>query len=292
VLHGNGEQTMNDSRWFGIGLMALAFLVALVGAVYFSVAGYGHIPVGPLAFPAVLFLFGFAFFFSDMAANALSLQDECRDWRLHLQDDWENLLSLRPTAPLIMAAVSVAALGISFFLFHQYDKWETGWGSFHVVAVAVLVSAVAIVVAVRSVWFQRRTYCTANWVFAIPLAGFVLCATLGIYYAEPMERDRTSRLEWEAGGSEVAWQQPRTSGFRLLRGVDIPLEIAFPDCDDDDCAVLYLALLLVIVVIVSVAASAFIPHFWVVGVLLMVTLMAMIAARELLYRETPILSEP
>jgi hypothetical protein len=240
----------------------------------------------------VLFLFGFAFFFSDIAAHALSVQDECRDWRIHLQDDWENLLSLRPTAPLIMAAISVAALLLSFFLFHRYDKWEAGWGIFNVVAVAALVSAVAVLVAVRSVWFQRRTYCTANWVFAIPLAGLVLCATLGLYYAEPIERGGTSRLEGEAGGSEVTWQPPRVSGFRLFRGaMDIVPDIPFPTCDDDDCAVLYLVFILIIVVIVSVAASAFIPHFWVVGVLLMVTLMAVIAARELLYRETSIGSE-
>jgi len=57
-------------------------------------------------------------------------------------------------------------------------------------------------------------------------------------------------------------------------------------CDDEECVLIYLAIILVIVVIVSVAASAVIPHFWVVGVLLMVTLMAVIAARELLYRET------
>lgn len=284
---------MNHSRGLGIGLMALAFLVAFAGALYFYVAGYGHIPVGPLAIPAILFLFGFAFFFSDMAANALEIQDECRDWRLHLQDDWENLRALRFTAPLIMAVVSVAALGICFLLFHWYEKWEAGWGIMNVMAVAALGSAVAIIVAVRSVWFQRRTYCTANWIFAIPLAGLVLCATLGIYYAEPIELGGTSRLEREAGGSEAAWQPPRAGAFRLYRGVaDIVPEIPFPTCADDECVMVYLVFILVIVVIVSVAASAFIPHFWVVGVLLMVTLMAVIAARELLYRETSVRSHP
>ncbi|MBX3001511.1 MAG: hypothetical protein KF893_23520 [Caldilineaceae bacterium] len=283
---------MNYSRGLGIGLMGLAFVMAWAGAIYFYVAGYGHLPVGPLALPAVIFLFGFAFFFSDLAAHALSLQDECRDWRFHLQDDWENLRAFRPTAPLIMAAVSLAALGISFLLFHRYDKWEAGWGNFNVVAVAALVSAAAVVVAVRSVWFQRRTYCTANWVFAIPMAGLLLCATLGIYYAEPIELGGTSRLEREANSSAIALQQPRATGFQLLRWVDIAAEIPFPTCDDDGCTLLYLAFILVVVVVISVAASAFIPHFWVVGALLMVTLMAVIAARELLYRETSVGSEP
>ena len=55
------------------------------------------------------------------------------------------------------------------------------------------------------------------------------------------------------------------------------------DCEDEAC----LVLLFVAVVVLAVFASATIPHFWVVAIMLLLTLMAMVALRELLYRDQP-----
>jgi hypothetical protein len=53
------------------------------------------------------------------------------------------------------------------------------------------------------------------------------------------------------------------------------------DCDDEGC----LVILLVAVVVIAVIASAFIPHFWVVATTLLLTLMAVVALREVLYHD-------
>lgn len=57
--------------------------------------------------------------------------------------------------------------------------------------------------------------------------------------------------------------------------------LADMDCDGEEC----LVMILIVVVIASVLASAYIPHFWVVATLILLTLMAVISLRELLYND-------
>ena len=131
--------------------------------------------------------------------------------------------------------------------------------------------------------YRERWERTPWWVFVIPLLGFVLCIFLGVYNTEPIELGGHTRLEkydfsqTRAGRSNYFyfWQNTgRSSG-----------SIDLPECTGKNCGYVYLAVLLILVVIVCVLGSAFIPHFWVLSTLLILTFMIVIASRELLFRE-------
>ena len=77
--------------------------------------------------------------------------------------------------------------------------------------------------------------------------------------------------------SEVEqWPTPRASDIFVLDMVSLDF-----DCDGEGC----LVLILIVIVIVCVVASMFIPHFWVVAGHLLLTIMALMAIRELLVSE-------
>ena len=89
-----------------------------------------------------------------------------------------------------------------------------------------------------------------------------------------MERSRTVTAVSSAAST-------RSDGF-FLNFLDVGGDaLSGLDCDDEGC----LVILLVAVVVIAVIASAFIPHFWVVATTLLLTLMAVVALREVLYHD-------
>ena len=69
---------------------------------------------------------------------------------------------------------------------------------------------------------------------------------------------------------------PRASDIFILDMISLDF-----DCDDEGC----LVLILIFIVVICVVASMFIPHFWVLAGHLLLTIMALMAIRELLVSE-------
>lgn len=269
---------MGKDKILGIILVSLSVLMAPgLGLLLFR-EGSLHLII--LAAPAIIFLVGLLFLFTDLLETSLGIGDEIKELPELLEDDVEALVHGRPTwTHMMVVATIVTAIMLSGILV-WYGKWEASWGPVNILVVSALMVAITLVVGIRSQWFQRRQRRTRWWAFLIPLAGLILSVGLGLYSTEPKEfggQTRTNGFPSEAD----RWSATRASRIAIM-GIDIGGDLDMDiDCDGEAC----LLLLLILIAIVCVAASAFIPHFWVLAGHLLLTIMALIALRELLVSE-------
>lgn len=261
---------MGKDKILGIILICLSIL---------SVPGFGllllregslHLII--LAAPAVIFLVGLLFLFTNLLETSLGIRDEIKELPKLVEDDVEALVQGRLTWTHLMVVATIATAIMLSVMLVRYKKWEANWGPVNILAVSAVMVAVTLVIGIKSDWFQRRRRRTRWWVFLIPLAGLILSVGLGLYATEPQELGRQTR----AGGSPSDTDRPGQIAFiGLDMGDDLLMGL---DCDGEEC----LLLLLILIAIVCVVASAFIPHFWVLAGHLLLTIMALIALRELL----------
>jgi hypothetical protein len=260
----------------GIVLVNLALIVTPGLALVLFLEGSLHLII--LAAPAVIFLVGLLFLFTDYLETSLGIRDEIEEIPELLEDDVEALFQGRFTLTHFMvAATIVTAIMLSATLV-WYKKWEASWGPVNVLVISAAVVAITLIVGIKSRWFQDRRRRIGQRVYLIPLAGLVLSVCLGLYSTEPKEfggRTRSRGFPSEA----ARWSATRASEGRFL-GLTIgdTLDLVAIDCDGKEC----LVLLLILIAVVCVVSSAFIPHFWVLAGHLLLTIMALIALRELL----------
>ena len=276
-----GPQISRD-KLLGLGLAGLSLLMALGTASYFGVAG-GDFPIAIFAWPALGFLLGLAIFLFGFVEAGLNVDDEIEQFPELIQDDLHNLRSGNFTPTHFFFGLTLAAIVIEFLTLFLFRKETASWGPVNVLIVALVVVVVTLALSLRARWFQRRKQRLQTRVYVIPAIGWLICILIGVSFAEPKEWGGTSSLERSRAASTEAYVvSSRTSyffvdsSFELMDGIVSGLE-----CDDEAC----LILLLIVVVAIVVLASATIPHFWVVGTMLLLTLMAVVTLRELLYRE-------
>lgn len=269
---------MRTDKILGIILVSLSVLMAPGLGLLLLREGSLHLII--LAAPAVIFLVGLLLLFTDWLETSLGIRDEIEDLPKLLEDDVEALVqgSLTWTHMMVLATI-ITAIGLLGTLV-WYKKWEASWGPVNIFVVSAAMIAITLVVGIRSQWFQRRRQRTSWWAFLIPFAGLILSVALGLYSTEPREfggQTRTNGYPSEAD----RWSAARASQITFM-GLDIGDDLLMGiDCDGEAC----LLLLLVLIAIVCVAASAFIPHFWVLAGHLLLTIMALIVLRELLVSE-------
>ena len=132
--------------------------------------------------------------------------------------------------------------------------------------------------------------------YAIAAIGFVLSIGFGIHFAEPMAQKIAS------SGAAAAWSPGPTTddnyyNYENTRGRAIFYDLTtrpsygssapsinIPECSGKDCGYAVLGIILVLLVLAVVVASMFVPHFWVVGGMLLLTIMVMISLQELRQR--------
>mgnify|MGYP001827686693 CR=1 FL=1 len=231
-----------------------------------------------LAAPAVIFLVGLLFLFTDFLETSLGIRDEIEELPELLEDDVEALLLGRFTLTHFMVAATVVTAIMLSATLVWYKKWEASWGPLNVLVVSAAGVAITLVVGIKSQWFQDRRRRIGQQVFLIPLAGLALSVALGLYSTEPKEFGGQTRNRGFQSQAD-RWAASRASESRFLGlAIGNSLDILDIDCDGEACLVLFL----VLIAVVCVVSSAFIPHFWVLAGHLLLTIMALIALRELL----------
>jgi hypothetical protein len=271
------RQKRNDAR-LGKFLISLGFLSGW-GIALFFIISREPIPFSMLTASGGLIFTGFVLIFSDGIEKSLGIEDELQTFSELVQDDLEDLKCGRVTPTLAMVAITLLSLiGQIAFVF-LYRKWQATWmGCLNVVFAAVLAGFGIGFIGLGTRWFQDRRQRFSWWVFLLPLLFFALSAFLGIYYAEPQIRavrdlpvNQNASYQYEASSSRIN-QMDGQGTFYILDGA---MEL---DCDDEAC----LVLILVVIGIACIAASAFIPHFWVVATTILWVIMLLITTRELL----------
>jgi hypothetical protein len=140
-------------------------------------------------------------------------------------------------------------------------------------------------------WIRQQTWYWAHHrpaglgALLISAAGFVLCALVGIYFTEPIEaggvKTRSGEIspmaDERAGVGGYDYGETRAASWGLF--TDLGDLVCVPDVGSDGDEICFI-LFLVILIIVLLLGSFFVPHFWVLGTLVLVAAMAVVAYRE------------
>lgn len=273
---------MKRDRILGLGLSGLSLVMAAGTGIYLLAVGES-LPLSIFAWPALGFIAGIAIAFFSFVEVGLQIDDEIEEFPQLVEDDIHSLRSGRITATHLFGAVTLIALFIEAALLIWYRKENASWGPLNVLVVALVVVMSTLFFSLRSKWFQIREFRLSPTIFVIPAAGWLICAMIGVRYAEPIEYGGLSPMERsQLVRSEGYWASTRAGTAFLLDNSDgVGSAMLDMDCDGEGC----LAVLLLIVVAACIFASANVPHFWVVATALLLTLMVVIALRELLYHD-------
>lgn len=257
-----------------LGEMVVVFSLAIALAMGLGFNDFGaSIPLSVIVWPAIGLLVGPIIIFGSTLEESPDLSID----RLPelLKDDIEALRMGRITTEHLYVAASGAAWIAQLFLLGYYQKWMATWGPINVLMAGLVVVFVAGWVMLCSDWFQDRHRRSRQRIYVIPAVGWLICISLGVYWAEPIEFGKLSPLERsQLVRSAEYWSSTRASdAFYLFDFVSAD----GISCDDEIC--------LIVVVVLCILGSIFIPHFWVVGTLVLLTIMTLITIRELLYLE-------
>jgi hypothetical protein len=268
-------------------LFALGLASGLGIGAYFLFMGE-VLPLSMLLAPAGFLLVGIVLIYSDNLERSLGVERDIRDFPQLVEDDLAELREGKITPCHAMVAITTLSLIGQIASIFLYRKWAASFmGCMNVIMVSVFAGFAIGLFGITTKWFRIRKQRFSFWVYLIPLIGLALSAWLGIYFAEP-EITNARDLPVNQG---AGYQYTNTSTrVNFIDGGDafyIVDGILDADCDDEAC----LILILVGIAIALVAASAFIPHFWVVATTILWVIMLLITIRELLYRETGLRAE-
>jgi hypothetical protein len=277
------EFAMKRDQWIGLALAIGSIIAAVVlnRALYRAEAG---LRLEMYVLPALGVLIGGLMIFTNFE-SATGLQEIIEELPEAVSDELEAIKKFQITFPIVAFFVSILGLIAEASLIFHFRKWNAVWipelfGGVSVVLISTLVAIGTAYLCFISSWFQERYYRLRQRMFVIPLVAFVICAVLGGYYAEPrnynelslMQRDQLARSDQYSDSSRGS------QAYYFIRSFGSSSSSIDIDTDCDDCGI-------VIIAIVCVAGSAIIPHFWVLATSLLLTIMIMVAIREVLYHE-------
>lgn len=171
-----------------------------------------------------------------------------------------------------------------------YHKWDATWGIVPVLFIALLGSIITWRILDEVDWFEFPYDGIEAKIMMIPAIGIVLSLTLGIQFAEP-----TAEVAWSQDEHGVAsynydyaqtrggyyynsWSNQWASNDTSSSAGSSRTTSSSRSSKGDGEAILVIALIVLAVALVCM--SAFIPHFWVVSCVVLLTVMARIAWRE------------
>lgn len=202
-----------------------------------------------------------------------------------LRDSMEDWFSFLAPYRAVVYLISTAITGVVFFaLLFMYDKFKAQWFGIPVWALSLVGALVVWFGLYTSGWFNRRRKVTPWILMVIALLGIGSCLALGIHFTEPVGREAISRgyqYEETRTGSSVYYYRSYFFGGGQSYSSDSDFDA--PDIDvDDDMAEVIIVIALIAAIIVLLTLSAFVPHFWVFAVTVLLAWQAMFALREFL----------
>ncbi len=192
-------------------------------------------------------------------------------------EEIEDFLAGRRTNVQTMFIITTLMALAVIFLILKLHKIEATWGGISVVVWALAVSGIVAFVFIKTRWFQDQRLATPFGAFLIPAIAIVLSLLLGLQ-TEDLRNFGFNMQE------QVAFNTYTPSSFNLF---DLGDASGFSfNCSDDGCVVLMLIVALIVIALILVAGSACIPQFWVVSVLVLLTIMMVITIHEIRTRRT------
>jgi drug/metabolite transporter (DMT)-like permease len=201
-----------------------------------------------------------------------------------IEDDIEDIREHRMTNTLFMGLVVGISILVFAFLVFRFHKLEATWGSIPVAVPTLAAIGVLVWFITKTHWFHNQRIYTPMWVFLIPTAGLILTMIIGISKTEDLRAFRVGNQE------AIEYNTYQFASFIFQGAMEaggLELNPDIPSCNGDDCGVMFLVMLvigLVILSIILVAGSAVIPHFWLFGGSIFISLMAIIAIHDLRVR--------
>jgi len=272
---------MRRDQKFGLFLAGGSIISAVVlsQVLYLEEAG---LRLELYILPALGFIAGALIFFTNFE-SVMGIQEIVDELPESVEEDIEAIKSGRITFPFVAVVATILCSFLQVYLIVEFRKWNAEWFGVSVLLISTFVVVVTAVLCFRSGWFQDRHYRLSEAIYLIPTVGFIVCVLLGAFYAEPkqfgelspMEKDKLARSDQYYGssrGSQVFYYM----GSDSTSGSSIDF-----DCDGDEC----LGLLLILIVVICIVASALIPHFWILATMMLLTIMFMVAIREILYHQ-------
>jgi hypothetical protein len=198
-----------------------------------------------------------------------------------IEDDLQDIKSGRFTNTFWMIIITgIAAFVFSFFVF-RFHKLEARWGSIPVAIPTILgVGALAIYLPTTR-WFKNKSFHTPMGVFLIPVVGLILTLILGISTTENVRAVFSTRQQG------VEYYPTEAVGFVVDEGLDFGggiFDFVGSISSGDDSGLIFIVIFLIALVFILVLGSAMFPHFWLLSGSLILSLMALIAIRDLRLR--------
>lgn len=162
-------------------------------------------------------------------------------------------------------------------LLSVYNKITASWGNVNVVVVGVLASIVFGAIILATEWSRDQDFRTPNWVYGITIAGIILSLVSGIYFAEPDWRHANGDYRQEDTRGYVMYQSYHSTYISSGSGGGG----SSVQCTGKSCGYAALAIILIIIILSIVIMSATIPHFWVAGVMVLLTVLILMWIQDL-----------
>jgi hypothetical protein len=263
-------KTMFKKRYLGYFLIVGGTIIGgLATLLFFSTRGERVLLSITLVAAVLAVLIGSIILFTKILNQ--QVQKVIDDFDADVGEEIEDFLAGRRTNVQTMFIVSVlTALAFLFFVL-KLHKLDATWGGLSVVLCGLVLSIIVAVIFMNTDWFKDQQLPTPLGAFFIPVVAIVLSMLLGL------QTEDLRNLGFDLN-EQVAFNTYQTTGFELFDVGGLP-DISF-DCNDDGCLVLMLIIALIVIALVLVAGSAAIPHFWVVSVMILLTIMLIITIHE------------
>jgi hypothetical protein len=193
-----------------------------------------------------------------------------------VKDDIEDIVKARVTGAQVMFILTGGLVLVFLFLILKLHKFDAAWGGLPVYIVAFVVAAIGILIVVNTTWFQDQSLRTPLIVYLIPAAGLAISLLLGLGTENPRS------LSLDTTAEQVVYNDFTPLAVDFIR---VPFSSGVSmSCDGDGCLAVVLIVALVAITLVLVLGSAYIPHFWILSGVVLLSILVIITIHEIRLR--------